>query len=284
MRLCYLVGYPVGHSLSATMQNAVFRELGLGLRYDAHPVKPENLGTFVASILRASAVKGANVTIPHKVSVVKYLDEMDAVSSRIGAVNTIVNEGGRLKGYNTDGLGAARALEEAFGDLHGVKAVILGAGGSARAISYHLSTVVGEIVVLNRTLGNAQELVRNIAVYPECRAKVSPGPLTKGCLEEALDDADMVVNATPIGMSPSVGETPIERGLIKPEHLVFDIIYNPPRTRLLEEAEAAGARTLNGVGMLVYQGAESFRLWTGMDPPEGVMMRAVERALGVVRG
>ena len=279
MKLCYLIGYPVGHSMSAVMHNAAFQELGLEFRYELHPVRPEDLERFISSTLRASYVRGASVTIPHKVSVVRHLDEVDIMAARIGAVNTIVNDYGWLKGYNTDGVGAMRALEESFGDLQGVKAVILGAGGAARAIGYQISTVAEELVILNRTLSRAEELADALLGYPECRSPVSALRLTKSCLKRALDGADIVINATPVGMRPNMGETPIEGDLLRPELLVLDAVYNPPRTRLLREAEAAGARTLTGVSMLVYQGAVAFRLWTGRDAPEATMMRSVEEAL-----
>lgn len=282
MKFCYLIGYPVGHSMSAVMHNAAFQELGLDFRYELHPVKPEELGRFVSSTMRTSDVRGASVTIPHKVSVVSHLDEVDAVAMSIGAVNTIVNDDGWLKGYNTDGIGAMRSLEEAFGDLHGAKVVILGAGGAARAISYYLSTVVGELVILNRTFERAEELADAIIEYSECRSTISALRLCSEGLGRALDGADVIINATSVGMKPNIDATPIDSKLLRSDLLVLDIVYNPPKTRLLREAEAAGARTLTGVGMLVYQGVAAFKLWTGMDAPEETMMRSVEEALGVV--
>jgi len=277
---CYLVGYPVGHSLSAVMHNAAFREMGLDLRYELRPVRPEALGAFAASALRASGIRGANVTIPHKVPILRYLDEVEAVARCIGAVNTIVNDGGRLKGYNTDGPAAMRALEEAYGDLLGVKVVIVGAGGAARAIAHHLSAVAGELVILNRTPSRASNLAESLVRHSECSAAVSASGLGRESLREALEDADILINATPLGMSPNTGRTPVDGGLLRPGLLVFDTVYNPLKTRLLREAEAAGAGTLPGVRMLVYQGAAAFRLWTGREPPEELMMRAVLEALG----
>jgi len=284
VRLCYLIGYPVDHSLSAVMHNTAFQELSLGFRYELRSVSPETLEAFVSHDLKATEVRGANVTIPYKVSLVKHMDEVDALAARIGAVNTVVNDDGWLKGYNTDGLGALRALEEAFGDLHGAKVVILGAGGAAKAIGYHLSIVARELIILNRTLSNASELVEGIARYSECRASLSAHLLNRGCLKEVLKDADIVINATPLGMSPNVGETPISSDLLRPGFLVFDIVYNPMRTRLLKEAEKAGAKTLDGVSMLVYQGVESFKIWTGREAPEDLMRRAAVKALGADLG
>jgi len=205
---------------------------------------------------------------------------LDQTASRIGAVNTIVNRGGRLKGYNTDGIGAMRALGEAYGRLGGSRAVLIGAGGAARAIGYSLATSVDELAILNRTPERAYDLAGGLSDLPECTATISAHPLLRTRLEKFLEDADILINATPLGMGPNADETPVDRDLLRPGLLVFDSVYNPPRTRLLREAGEAGARTLSGVSMLVYQGAASFELWTGREAPEGLMARAVEEELG----
>jgi shikimate dehydrogenase len=280
MRVCYLLGYPVGHSRSAVMHNAAFEELGLDYRYDLRGVSPERLGSFMTGEMRDPTVRGANVTIPHKLAVMEYIDEVDREALAVGAVNTIVNEDGRLKGYNTDGRGAIRALEEAYGDLEGVKAVIVGAGGAARAIGYHLSTRASEITILNRTLGRAVELAGHLSSMPECNASVEPSSLSRSELEEALKEAEILINTTPVGMTPEVEGTPVDGSLIIPGTLVFDTVYNPLRTRLLREAEEAGAKALPGLRMLVYQGAAAFRLWTGVEPPVELMYDAVTKVLG----
>lgn len=280
MRLCYLLGHPVGHSMSAVMHNAAFRELGLDYRYQLRDVPPAELEGFVSSELRRGDFSGANVTIPHKVEIMKHLDEVDQAALKIGAVNTLLSDGGRLKGYNTDGTGAMRGLREAYGSLEGARAVLLGAGGAARAVGYHLSTLVGELIIVNRTLVRGERLADSIRGNEECAASVSAYPYNEEALRRALADADILVNSTPVGMSPHTDETPVVKNLLRPDLLVFDLIYNPMETRLLREAEAVGAKTLNGVNMLVYQGAEAFRLWTAVDAPVGTMMRAVEEALG----
>lgn len=280
MRVCYLIGHPVGHSMSAVMHNAAFQELGLDFRYELRSVKPEDLGGFTASRLREPNVRGASVTIPHKVSVIKYLDEVDHKASGIGAVNTIVNDGGHLKGYNTDGIGAMRALEEAYGDLTDARAILIGAGGAARAIGYKLSTSVRELSILNRTVSRAVELAQALSKLPECLASISASPLLRVNLKEALEDADILVNATPLGMTPNVDDSPVDGDFLRPGLLVFDSVYNPYRTRLLREAEDAGAKTLSGLKMLVYQGAAAFKLWTGREAPEELMTRAVVENLG----
>ncbi len=171
-----------------------------------------------------------------------------------------------------------RALGEEYGDLGGARAVIIGAGGAARAIGYHLSSTVEEIAIVNRTPARAERLAEDLSKNPECRASIRAAGL--GGLPDALVRADILINATPLGMSPETRETPVDGGLLGPGLLVFDTVYNPMRTRLLREAEEAGSRTLSGVRMLVYQGSDSFRLWTGVEAPEGAMLRAVERALG----
>jgi shikimate dehydrogenase len=280
MRLCYLIGYPLGHSMSALMHNAAFEELGLDYRYELLPVKPEDLGRLVSSTLRLPEVRGANITIPHKVAVMEHLDWIDREASRIGAVNTIVNDEGRLRGYNTDGRGALRALNEAYGSLKGVKAVILGAGGAARAIGYQVSIYASKLTILNRTLERAVSLSRYLSNLPECQASVSASTLNEGDLKTALRDTDILVNATPVGMLPSVDETPVDGGLLRPELFVFDSVYNPLKTRLLREAEERGAETLSGVDMLVYQGAAAFRLWTGREAPEKLMRQSILERLG----
>lgn len=279
VRVCYLLGYPLEHSMSGVMHNAAFKELSLEYRFELLPVPPEELEAHIPAALRPKWVRGASVTIPHKMGVLRLLDEVDEVAAKIGAVNTIVNNRGSLKGYNTDGIGAMKALKEAFGDLRGVRAVVLGAGGASRAISYHLSMWADELVITNRTYESAVGLVETLRGYPECRANLSARPLNRAVLREVMRGCELFVNTTPLGMWPRLGETPIDGDLLRPSMMVFDVIYNPPRTKLLEEAEAAGARTLNGLGMLIYQGAEAFRLWTGREAPIDVMRRAVEEAL-----
>jgi shikimate dehydrogenase len=266
--------------MSAVMHNAAFQELGLDFRYKLRSVKPEDLRGFITSRMREPKVRGASVTIPHKVSVVRHLDEVDSEASRIGAVNTIVNDRGQLKGYNTDGIAAMRALREAYGDLTGAKAVMVGAGGAARAVGYKLSTSVGELSILNRTVNRAVDLAHALSNLPECRASISASPLRRESLNEALEDADILVNTTPLGMSPNVDDSPVDSDLLRSDLLVFDAIYNPFRTRLLREAEDVGAKTMSGLSMLVYQGAAAFKLWTGVDAPKASMIRAIEEELG----
>jgi shikimate dehydrogenase len=280
MGVCYLLGYPVGHSMSAVMQNAAFRELGLEHRYELLPVRPGDLASVMSGRMRDPDVLGATVTIPHKVAVLGLLDWVEPEASRIGAVNTLVNDGGVLKGHNTDGMGAMRALLEAHGDLGRSRVLLLGAGGAARAIGYHLSRNVEALVIANRTVQRAVELAADLSSYAECVASVEACSLTTGDLKTALKGADILINTTSVGMSPRVDESPICADILRPGLLVFDAVYNPMKTELLRDAEKAGARTLVGLRMLVYQGAAAFELWTGLRAPEALMIRHVEEHLG----
>jgi len=280
MRLCYLLGYPVGHSMSAVMHNAAFRELELDYRYELKSVPPSELGGLVASELQSEDFAGGSVTIPHKVAIMEHLDRVTPSALRIGAVNTIVKEGGRLMGYNTDGTGALRGIIEAHGDIAGSRVVMVGAGGAARAVGYHLSTNVKELTIANRTPENAETLARTLSANPECRAKVKSIPLDEDALRASIKEADVLVNGTPLGMHPETGSSPVEKDLLHPGLLVFDLVYNPVKTRLLRDAEEAGASILPGVNMLVYQGVEAFKMWTGVDPPVETMRAAVLKALG----
>jgi len=278
MKMCYLIGYPLEHSLSPLMHNTAFRLLGLEYRYEARPIRPGELEEFVGRELRSPDTAGANVTMPYKETVMELLDVLDVEASEIGAVNTVVNRDGSLVGYNTDGRAALRALRESGVPLSGARVVVLGAGGAARAVVYHLCREASEITVLNRTPRRAVRLAEDASGWGGCPVRWAH--LTPETLSRHLADADLLVNATPVGMYPNVSETPVPRELLREDMAVFDVVYNPPRTRLLRDAEEAGAKTVSGVLMFVYQGAEAFRLWTGVEPPVEAMMEVVLEALG----
>ena len=205
------------------------------------------------------------------------MDSVDTEAQRIGAVNTIVHEGSQLKGYNTDGKGAIRAITEAYGPLSGADVVLLGAGGAARAISYHLCMDAGRIRVYNRTEEKSRRLVDYLSGLPECSAAIHVGDYER--LEEGLGDANILINATPVGMYPNVERSPVDQRSLSPRLLVFDTVYNPLETRLIKDAQTAGADTLSGLSMLVYQGVSAFKLWTGIDPPEKLMYEVAEAKL-----
>lgn len=274
-RVCCLIGDPVEHSLSPAMHNAAFKALGLDLVYLAFRVRGQELRRAVEGI-RSLGIVGANVTIPHKVAVVRLVDSLSPAAEAIGAVNTILNDGGRLIGYNTDAEGAIAALEGRI-DPRGKSAVVLGAGGAARAIAFCLARRCERVTILNRTGKRAVELARSLSGL---RASLSGMPLTRRRLREALHDADILINATPVGMAPDVDGTLVPSDLLRPDLVVFDIVYNPPRTRLLREAEAVGAVTVSGLEMLVRQGAMAFSIWTGREAPLDVMRRAALAELG----
>jgi shikimate dehydrogenase len=267
VRLCYLVGYPVEHSVSPAMHNACFKALGLDYEYRLAPVEPGGLAKFMGGAMRRRRVRGCNVTIPYKVEVMEYLDEVDEAAEAIGAVNTIVNDDGKLRGYNTDYIGGVKALEEEYGDLDDAGVVVLGAGGAARALAYGLGQKTHSVTVLNRDPGRAEALVNRL--NGGSRASLNHGSLDE--LGDHIGSADILVNATPLGMSPYADQTPAPMKLLHRGLLVYDLVYNPVKTRLLREAETVGARTLSGLKMLVYQGAEAFKLWTGLEPPTGLM-------------
>ena len=275
MKLCYIVGYPVEHSMSPAMHNAAFKALGLDAEYRLAPVKPGQLEEFVDR-LREGETLGASVTIPHKVEVMRHLDHVDETARAIGAVNTIVNREGRLHGYNTDGTGGVGALTEEYGSLVGRNITILGAGGASRAITYQVSRVDCNVTVLNRSVEKARNLVDYLR--PQTPAELRYGGLTR--LPAVIDDTDVLINTTSVGMSPNVCDSPVPEGLLHGGLFVYDVVYNPVKTRLLRDAEARGAGTLSGVKMLVYQGAEAFRMWTGAEPPVQLMQRVVEDRLG----
>lgn len=274
MRLLYLLGYPVAHSLSPAIQNAALRAKGLSLEYRLMLVTPEELERRVCE-LRDLSVVGFNVTIPHKVAVIPLLDDLDETASAVGAVNTVVNNGGRLTGYNTDCLASTRVLSEAYGNLTRSRVAIIGAGGAARAVASGLASCAEWIAVLARDVSKAKLLAKEVEGLGSevCGASI-------GEAKKIVSSANILVNATPVGMHPNLDASPIEPAALHSGLLVFDLVYNPVRTRLIREAEAVGARTVGGLSMLVYQGAEAFRLWTGNVAPEELMMGVAKMALG----
>jgi len=227
--------------------------------------------------MKVLGIYGMNVTMPHKIGVIKYLDELDESARNVGAVNTILNRDGHLIGYNTDGIGALKALKAIDRDLIKRKVVIIGAGGASRAISFTLAREVAKLTILNRTLKRAERLANEIRRVSGVDVKF--GGFTYESLSRELEDADIVINATPIGMHPNEEETPIDKHLLRSDLIVFDLVYNPLETRLLREAREAGAKTIDGLEMLIYQGAASFEIWTGMKAPVEIMMESAREEL-----
>ncbi|UCH42308.1 MAG: shikimate dehydrogenase [Dehalococcoidales bacterium] len=277
-KVCGLIGDPVEHTMSPVIQNAAFRELGLDYVYLPFPVKKEELGKAIAG-MRALNIRGLNVTIPHKVDVLRFLDKLDPLAEKIGAVNTIVNDDGFLTGYNTDAAGWLQAMLARGCDPANKKVVVLGAGGASRAISFIMAERGAYLVILNRRLELewAEELAGRISTTfsRETRAL----ELNRVNLIETLEKADILVNATSVGMSPDTDQTPVDSDLLRLDLIVSDIVYNPVKTRLLREAEAAGAKTAGGLEMLVWQGALAFQHWTGQEAPIELMR---EEATGLL--
>jgi shikimate dehydrogenase len=268
-------GYPVGENPTVVMMEAAFRELGLNWRYLTVEVKPENLADAMRG-LRAFGMRGVNLTIPHKIEVMKYLDEIASDAGLIGAVNTVVAENGRLRGENTDGKGFIRSLkEQSSARIAGSKVFLLGAGGAARSIAVELALAgAGHMVIANRTVSRGEALVRTLNDSTRCQAEFQ---LWKGRLT-IPEDTDILINATSIGLFPDSEALPnIDYRTIRPDLVVCDVIPNPPRTAFLKNAEARGAKTIDGLGMLVNQGVIGFKLWTGLDAPREVMMEALSK-------
>jgi len=275
-----LIGYPVGHSISPAFQQAAFDHLGLDIRYELWETEPDNLREVVQNI-RSPQKLGANITVPYKEDVLSLLDGIDQLASDIGAVNTIARRDIGLIGYNTDAGGFLRALEEQGRfDPKGKRVTMLGAGGVARAIGFVLVRAgVKSLTLFDIDIERAERLTADLAGADLCASHITVS--NKGNFEEAVFSADLLVNCTPVGMKHSAaeGQSPLAKELISPRSVVYDVVYNPIRTPLLEIAEEVGARTLGGLSMLVYQGAASFELWTGRRAPVDIML---ERAMGAL--
>ena len=282
MKWAGVIGYPLTHTLSPILQQAAFDSLNYSARYQAWPTVPdcleEILGTF-----RSSDCLGVNVTIPHKEAVISLLDGMDVVADRTGAVNTIVNRGGCLFGHNTDVTGFLRALRDDGGfDPAGARVVVLGAGGAARAVVYALlEGRADSITIVNRGFARAGQLAEDLRRYAR-GGTVRALPKSYDSLATTMRGCHLLVNCTPIGMhqTRTSGKSPIPAELIPGGILVVDLVYNPSETALLVSARNAGASILGGLPMLVYQGAASLELWTGLVAPVEAMFKAAWDAMG----
>lgn len=260
-----LIGNPVGHSLSPVMHNSAYRDMDLKARYVSFCVK--DLENAILGI-RALDIKGVSVTIPHKVEVMKYLDEVDEESRKIGAVNTIINNNGRLLGANTDWIGVVRTLQEAM-DIKGRTFLILGVGGTALAALFGIIREGGLPVIVNRP--EEEETGRKIARLWDCPFY----PLSEiGQLQK-----DFLINTTPVGMYPNVEQSPVSPEILGNFRWVMDVVYNPYKTQLLRDALAAGCGVRSGLDMFVHQGAEQIRLWTGREPNLALMREVVKNRL-----
>ena len=276
-----LIGHPLEHSISPAFQQAAFDQRGLDVTYEKWETPELELPAAVDR-LRGPSILGANVTIPFKEKIVPLVDELSDTALQIGAVNTVVNRGGRLMGFNTDVEGFITSLQEdAHYRLRNRKVVVLGAGGVARAVLFALlNEDVTSVTVFNRSLERARQLVR---CFVRSAGRIPLTALSWGDLETsaALPDCDLLVNCTPIGMRFSESEvcSPLTAEQIPKDALVYDLVYNPDQTPFLNEARKAGAETLGGLSMLVHQGAASFELWTGEKAPVDIMLAGARQAL-----
>ncbi len=249
------------------MHNAAFAALGLAWRYILLPTPPDQIEAVVARI-RSGELQGANVTIPHKQTVIPFLDKIDPAARAVGAVNTIVRQGDRLIGFNTDTIGFKRALLETGVDVKDQPCAVLGAGGSARAVVYVLHELGAHLTVYARDVEKAR------ALHADSHGMICR-PL--GALAEIDPATKLIVNTTPVGLSPNIDASLWPADVPFPtDALIFDLLNNPPRTKLMQQAEQAGLRAVNGWNMLVYQGAAAFAKWTGIEPPVEVMRAALD--------
>ena len=259
-----VVGFPLSQTLSPIMHNTAFEVIGINAVYLAFETR--NIEGCVKG-MRSLGIKGMSVTLPFKSEVLPYLDDVDEMAKKIGAVNTIVNNNGRLIGYNTDALGALKALQDVV-DIPEMNCLLIGAGGAARATGFILKEEGAHLTIANRSPEHGIELATylqsNFVLLKDIR-----------CMDE-----DILIQTTPVGMNPHKDQCLIPEHLLKESMVVMDIIYNPPETRLVKIARKRGCRTINGLSMFIYQGAEQFRLWTGINPPISAMKRAVKEALG----
>lgn len=254
-----VMGNPVRHSLSPVMFNRAISEIGYNGVYVAFQV--DEIGQGMAA-MRSLGIKGASITIPHKISILGFLDELDAMAESIGAVNTVISHKGRLKGYNSDCLGAVTALEE-ITRLEGKQIAIIGAGGAARAIGFGVKSRGSGLTIVNRTIPNGEKLAAALGAEFIPISELCSLPF------------DILIQTTSVGMTPHIHQSPVPDALLTPGLLVMDIVYAPLKTRLLKDAEKAGCRTINGLSMFIHQAAFQFELWTQSPAPLAVMKQSL---------
>jgi shikimate dehydrogenase len=271
-QLIGLIATPIGHSLSPAMHNMSFRKLGLNNVYMAFEVGSQQLEDVLAGF-RALNLRGFNVSMPNKMKILPYLDEVTPAARFVGAVNTVVNENGKLIGYNTDGIGYVRGLKENGVDIKGKKMTLMGAGGAASAVAIQCAIDgAAEIHIFNREDESYQRALKNADIINNeidgnCRATVHHIE-DQELLRSSIESSDILTNATGVGMKPLEGQSIItDPSWLRPELIVSDVVYNPRKTKLLEITESVGCKAINGLGMMLWQGAKAFELWTGQEMP-----------------
>lgn len=275
-QLCAVIGNPVEHSLSPAMHNAAFESLNLNYVYLAFRV--EDLAGCMAGMRAMASFRGMSVTIPHKIAIMQYLDDIEPMAQHVGCVNTVTRENDRLTGSITDGVGALRAFEQAGISLDGRRILFVGAGGAVRAVAFAFAELarVDRLTILGRTSARVAALVNDLRARTP--AFVRSGDLSAD-LAEALTSHDIIIQGTPIGMFPHNEESPIPSEFLRPEHIVFDMVYRPLKTRLVRAAEDRGCKVILGLEMLVHQATLQFERWTGVPAPLDVMRAAVIQRL-----
>ncbi|WP_144557092.1 shikimate dehydrogenase [Bacillus pumilus] len=270
-----LIGNPVGHSMSPDIHNAALKDAGIDGHYHGFQVENEDLKDAICG-MKALGISGFNVTVPHKVDIMQYLDKIDVTAERLRAVNTVRLEEGQLIGYNTDGEGFLHSLLEALDQpLSDLSFLMIGAGGAARAIYTTIADYAPKSFdITNRTIEKAEALIKS------ADGNIPSSAITLKTAEEQLGEYDVIIHTTSIGMHPNVEETPISLANAKKTAVVCDIVYNPIETKLLREAAGLGLKTVDGVGMFVGQAARAFELWTGMTPDARKMKSIVIQKLG----
>jgi len=272
-RLCAVIGNPVGHSLSPALHNAAFNELGLDFVYVAFRV--EDLRGAVGGMRALENFRGMSVTIPHKVEIMEYLDEVDEVDRSIGSINTVINEGGRLIGFGTDGPGALKALLDAGVRIDGATVLLLGAGGAARALSFTLARQSGLKKLVLMDINPAVLSGLAVDLRDGTAAVVEEELMASEALARRVTEADIIINCTPVGMHPREDASPVPGELLRAGQVVFDIVYTPLETRLLADARARGCTVISGVEMFINQAVLQFERFTGATAPLEVMRRVV---------
>ena len=267
-----VIGDPIEHSLSPIIQNAAFEASKLDCTFLGFNVKPNGVENALNG-MRSLGILGLNVTMPHKRAVMAFLDEIDQTGTLLNAVNTIQNKNGKLLGFNTDGIGALNALRNNGVDPKGKKIVLFGAGGAARAIAFALAEKAEELSILNRTMEPAVELANSLK-QAFSNSKIIVYKFSELALKANAAAADLLINATSVGMHPDADQTLVEQQWLKSNSTIMDIVYNPIETKLSKNAKAAGAKVISGVEMLIGQGAASFEIWTGHQAPIPVMKKA----------
>ena len=266
--ICMVIGSPIKHSLSPKMHNAGYKFLKIDDKYffTSAEISKDKVGEFIKA-MRLIGIRGVSCTIPDKVEVMKYLDEIDEIANKIGAVNTVVNDNGVLKGYNTDWLGIIIPLEKVLGkgNLKNKKVALIGAGGAARAIAFGIVEKKANLTIYNRTLEKAEELAKELNANYESIKHL-----------EKIKNADIIINSTSLGMGKNIDKTPVPKEFLSKNQICFDIVYSPEETIFLKDALSVGAKIIKGKEMLVYQGLAQFKLYTGMEIPKEVMINALK--------